>query len=93
MQKGISVARLHSEFTRENAPLLEDNFIMVGDRLDMNSATSEGKKAETDPGSEPIARSRTEAPQIVVNTVKVSESALPNPEPPLPNPVENPILQ
>jgi hypothetical protein len=99
VQKGISVARLHSEFTRENAPLLEDNFIMVGDRLDMNSATSEkdAKKAESEGGSEPVASSpspKPEAAQIVVNTVKVSsEAPVPNPEPPTPNPVETPILQ
>jgi hypothetical protein len=88
VQKGISVARLHSEFTRENAPLLEDNFIMVGDRLDMNSATSEkdSKKAENETPSE--------LPQIVVNTVKISDEApAPNPDPPTPNPVETPILQ
>lgn len=41
VQKGLAVGRLHTEFTRENAPLLEDNFVMVGDSLDLTSATNE----------------------------------------------------
>lgn len=105
VQKGISVARLFSEFTRENAPLLEDNFIMVGDRLDMNSATNDGnddgKKAEGGSAPEPVAAAPTPAPsakpesaQIVVNSVKItSEAPSPNPEPPTQAPVESPILQ
>ncbi len=98
VQKGIAVARLMSEFTRENAPLLEDNFIMVGDRLDMNSATSEkeGKKAESESSEqEPTAKSvKPEAAHIVVNSVKISdELQAPNPEPPTQSPVESPILQ
>jgi hypothetical protein len=98
VQKGISVARLFSEFTRDNAPLLEDNFIMVGDRLDMNSATSEkdSKKAENESAPEQRAASpRPESAQIVVNSVKVTDEApAPNPEPPTQQaPVESPILQ
>ncbi|MGE0525897.1 MAG: hypothetical protein AB7G93_17175 [Bdellovibrionales bacterium] len=38
-QKGLAVARLHSEFSREQTPLLEDGFILMGDRLDLSSAT------------------------------------------------------
>jgi hypothetical protein len=45
VQRGLAVARLHSEFTREGSPLLEDPFIMVGDRLDLESASSD-KKAD-----------------------------------------------
>jgi hypothetical protein len=89
VQKGIAVARLMSEFTRENAPLLEDNFIMVGDRLDMNSATSdkEGKKADSESsGQEPVARSSSpNAAHIVVNSVKVSDEPQ--------TPVDSPLLQ
>jgi len=57
VQKGLAVARLQSEFTRENAPLLEDNFILIGDRLDLASAATpseerksggSGKRAELD---------------------------------------------
>jgi len=99
VQKGIAVARLFSEFTRENAPLLEDNFIMVGDRLDMNTATSEkeSKGANNDPAPTPVAASvpqKQESPQIVVNSVNVTDDLpVPNPIPPTQAPVEPPILQ
>ena len=96
VQKGIAVARLMSEFTRDNAPLLEDNFIMVGDRLDMSSATTEGRKVESESSSrEPVAQSiKSDTAHIVVNSVKISDPPqAPNPEPPTQAPVESPILQ
>ncbi len=43
VEKGLAVARQHSEFGRQDLPLLEDNFIMIGDEVDLSSATSEGK--------------------------------------------------
>jgi len=93
VQKGLSVARIFSEFTREAAPLLEDNFIMVGDRLDLNSATSEkdSKKAEAAEGrqTEPVASNKT---QILINSVELSsEAAWANPS--APDAVEAPMLQ
>jgi hypothetical protein len=45
VQKNLAVARLHSEFTRDATPLIEDNFIMIGDHIDLSSASSE-KSAE-----------------------------------------------
>ena len=38
VQKGLSVARLHRIFDRQNLPVLEDNFLMVGDEVDVSSA-------------------------------------------------------
>jgi hypothetical protein len=103
-QKGLSVARLQSEFTRENAPLLEDNFIMVGDTLDLSTATSDRKSADSGEGKaesdEPSAKVEPAAPQskpvaqISVNSVDLSSQApmakKPSPEP---APVTNPSLQ
>ena len=37
-QKGVSVGRLHQIFDRRNLPVLEDNFLMVGDGVDVSSA-------------------------------------------------------
>lgn len=95
VQKGLAVARLHSEFTRDNAPMLEDPFIMVGDRLDLNSATTEkeSKKAEAEatPAPEPVASAKPTG-TILVNSVELSSEA-PSPNPPTPNPVETPTLQ
>lgn len=42
-EKGLAVARQHSEFGREELPLLEDNYIMIGDVIDLSSATTESK--------------------------------------------------
>lgn len=56
VQKGLAVGRLMSEFSRENAPLLEDPFIMVGDALDMSTATAtERKDAAVDAAPTPPA--------------------------------------
>lgn len=47
VQKGLAVARLYEDITREGRPLLEDPFILVGDHLDLATATlpSRGKKS------------------------------------------------
>lgn len=101
VQKGLAVARLHSEFTREGAPVLEDNFIMVGDRLDLSSATSDksdkgGKKAEADEGqqNEPVAATAKPAKsgQILINSVELSSEAT-KAQAPTPDAVQAPMLQ
>lgn len=75
VQRGLAVARLHSEFSRENAPLLEDPFLMVGDRLDIGSATydktDKNKKAESGEQNEPVAALGAPS-QIVVNSVELA---------------------
>lgn len=97
VQRGLSVARLQSEFTRESAPLLEDPFIMVGDHIDLSSASSD-KKADAGEESSNTAQQSpppraTQAAQIVVNSVDLSSQA-PKPEStPNPQKVDVPILQ
>lgn len=41
VQKGVSVARLHRIFDRSDLPILEDEYIMVGDEVDVGSARLE----------------------------------------------------
>lgn len=41
--KDIAVAREYQEFSRDDMPLLEDDFIMIGDEVDLSSATTESK--------------------------------------------------
>ncbi len=96
VQRGLAVARLHSEFSRDNVPLLEDNFIMVGDRLDIGSATydksdkDKSKKAEeSSEQSEPVASVGT---QILINSVELSSQA-PQPLAPQLDSVETSTLQ
>jgi hypothetical protein len=98
VQKGLAVARLHSEFTRDNAPILEDNFIMTGDQLDLGSATTEkeGKRADNDATPQPIPVAAVNAAktnvQIVVNSVELSSEAA-KPAPPPSTNIDQPVLQ
>lgn len=85
VQKGLSVARLHSEYSRENAPLLEDNFIMVGDRLDLATAVQDrpDKKAGEPESKAPDTAAAPQEPstafiprgQIIVNSIDISSSS------------------
>ena len=90
VQKSLSVARLQSEFERENAPVLEDNFIMVGDVLDLTgagssstAATGEAKAAESAaaapaaPKNPPVTTppsAKTERPVAQISVNSVSVS-------------------
>jgi hypothetical protein len=92
VQKGLSVARLHTEYARDNSPLLEDNFIMVGDRLDLATAVvdkvdkpassaandREDHERKPSPKPEPMAAAIIPKGDIVVSTVG---ELSPNPEP------------
>ena len=98
VQKGLAVARLQSEFTRENAPLLEDPFIMVGDELDLSTATHDGKGGssaasstpeESTPSSAALTPAGKPVAQILVNSVELSSQAAA----PAPAPVDAPVLQ
>lgn len=100
VQRGLAVVRLHAEFTRDHSPLLEDNFIMVGDLLDLSSATSEKgdkKSASTDedPKKEDEVASAKSSGQILINSVELSSEApaKPSPLPPSPNGADVPTLQ
>lgn len=44
VQKGLAVGRVYNEFSRDNLPLLEDNYVMLGDKVDVKSAVMETKK-------------------------------------------------
>lgn len=107
VQKGLAVGRMHSEFDRGTSPLLEDNFIMVGDRLDLATAVMDkNEKASNAPATEP-EETKSEAAhaappepmaahiprgQIVVNSVELSSEG-PKPNPQLPQNIEAPIQQ
>lgn len=92
-QKDLSVARYFAGFSRDKIPVLDDNFIMVGDQLDMNSVESEKSAANEQSADSSRSVSSVSAPQpppqpapvvahaqVLVNTVTVSSSA-PSPAP------------
>lgn len=60
VQKDMSVARLHRTFDRDNMPILEFNFILVGDRLDLGTAHFGGgekvKRPRHPPSQQPQRR-------------------------------------
>lgn len=103
VQKGLAVARLANEFDYSSAPLLEDNFIMVGDRVNLATAVNEGSKkadsgSSSDSTPEQASNSRQEsklAGQIVVNSVTLSSEAPSKPAAALilPEEIEAPTLQ
>jgi hypothetical protein len=55
VQKGLAVGRVHSDLARENAPLLEDNFIMVGDVVDARSAQASASPSSGDGSGATVA--------------------------------------
>jgi hypothetical protein len=75
-QQGLAVARFAADIPRADIPILEDNFIMVGDHLDMSTATRDKKSASNDeapapaadpgPAPAPAAPSATPAPPAPV---------------------------
>ncbi len=72
--KNVSVARFHQDFSRQNLPVLDDNFILLGDRLDPNSA---GKMAHDQDQEPQKPETVAIAPvQVVINSVDVSAQVL-----------------
>ena len=44
VQKGLSVGRLHSRFSSDHRPMLNYNYIMIGDHLDLSTAYMDRKR-------------------------------------------------
>ncbi|MCB0413899.1 MAG: hypothetical protein KDD50_06175 [Bdellovibrionales bacterium] len=76
VQKGVSVARLYSLFSRKNTPVLDYEYIMLGDQVDLNSVYmdrgKESKSAEVAPSPtvEPRVVPEPEKPQPEVARLK-----------------------
>jgi hypothetical protein len=63
VQKGLSVARVHKIFSRKNLPVLDHDYIMVGDRLDLNSMTREKKKSVSKSAKMTVPQKKTQSSQ------------------------------
>jgi hypothetical protein len=77
VQQGLSVARFAADVPRADIPILEDNFIMIGDHLDMTTATRDKKTASN--GEETPAAPLPAAP--VPTTPPPAPAAVTTPEP------------
>ncbi len=79
-QKGISVARHYSDFDRKDRPTLEDEYIMIGDRLDVKSAEMDKSKsgrstASQEPAQAPAPK-KNEGPEV---SLEIKPPDLPQP--------------
>jgi hypothetical protein len=80
-QQGLAVARFAADIPRADIPILEDNFIMVGDHLDMSTATRDKKSASNDEAPAPAAEP---APAPVAPVVAPAAAPSVAPVPPAP---------
>ncbi len=68
VQEGLSVARFASEISRNEIPTLEENFVMIGDQLDLATATHEKKSADNedaDPAEPEKAKPVSQVPAVL----------------------------
>lgn len=71
VQKGLSVGRLHTRFSADNRPMLDYNYIMIGDSLNLSSAYMDrGRKSK----QKRKASSVQNQPSVQAITIKAEES-------------------
>ena len=78
VQNRLSVARLVSESSRDELPVLEDPFILIGDHVDLGSASTAEADAPAGPDGSSPKETATFAPQ---ETKPVETKPIPQPEP------------
>lgn len=85
VQKGVSVARLHRVFDRSDLPILEDDYIMVGDEVDVGSARlespSEKKKSAQGPSATPEPLPAKVESTSSASSAPPAPTTTPNPNP------------
>lgn len=77
-QKGLSVARYHSGLSRENLPILESNFVMVGDKINLASAKMEKNRKSAENSVEEEEAKMDDA--SIAPSGSVSQASIPAPE-------------
>ncbi|MCB9084873.1 MAG: hypothetical protein H6624_11045 [Bdellovibrionaceae bacterium] len=82
-QKGVSVARLYRVYDRSDLPILEEDFIMVGDEVDVGSARMDKGSSKQKSSSHNMGPPSPEPAKIESAT---SASVAPNPEQQNPKP-------
>lgn len=86
-QKGLSVARYYGTFSRESKTVLENDFIMVGDKIDMSTALMESQlkkksaKAETSKKPSNKKRMASSSVDFASSQPKAEEKVEPQPVP------------
>lgn len=80
VQQGLSVARFAANIPRADIPILEEDYIMIGDRLDMSTATKDKRSASNDEGTGSSADGGT-APASVAPAIPAPAAPTPPPAP------------
>jgi|GEM_PF-6342112 len=81
VQQGLSVARFAANIPRADIPILEEDYIMIGDRLDMSTATKDKRSASNDEDG-------GAAPASVAPAIPAPAAPTPPPAPAAAAPVE-----
>ena len=101
-QDGLAVVRTLDEISREDVPLSDDNFIMIGDHLDVRAVVAVADPAPAlvtppaavAPPAPEVKAAAKPAGQIVVNSVSVQADEAKIAEPvPTPAPAPKPAAQ
>lgn len=72
VDKNVSIARFHSDISREDIPILQDNYILLGDIVDVGSAE---KVAGNEKKEHKIEKKPENEVKVVINSVDVTEKA------------------
>lgn len=67
VDKNVSIARYHEDFSRAQIPVLRDDYILLGDLVDVSSA-AQVAKVEAEPKS-------ADEVKLVINSVDMTEKA------------------
>lgn len=73
-QKGLSVARYYGTFSRINKAVLENDFIMVGDKIDMSSALMESQLKKKTSSASRIRKRKTEKKTMASSSVDFAKA-------------------
>lgn len=70
VQKGISVARDYADVSRVSHPILDYDFVMIGDELDLETITTEAKEKRKTAAQEPAPTTERAADEQVQHEVR-----------------------
>lgn len=68
-EKNVSIARFHKEISRAHIPVLKDNYILLGDLIDLSSGKSAA--GESNSQSEKVAQNQV---QMVINSIDITSA-------------------
>lgn len=92
-QKGLSVARHYGTFSRANKAVLENDFIMVGDKVDMSSALMESQLKKKKSSASRTPKNRSQKKTMASSSVDFAKAGVKSEQKASPSPVPMKSLQ